>query len=51
VPDTIASESDAANEHSIYTTLPSFNGAAEALMEIALNEALQRGEEGRLQDV
>lgn len=36
IPETIASEVDAAsNVHSIYNTLPSFNGAAEALLEIA----------------
>jgi hypothetical protein len=45
VPDTIHSECDAANnEHSIYTTLPSFNAAAEALVEIAMNEAIARSE-------
>jgi hypothetical protein len=43
VPETIASESDAANEHSIYHTLPSFNAAAEALVELALNEGMYPG--------
>jgi hypothetical protein len=48
VPDTIVSECDAANnEHSIYTTLPSFNAAAEALVELAMNEAIARSEAGR----
>lgn len=47
VPETIASESDAANEHSIYHTLPSFNAAADALVEIAMgSDALARSAEG-----
>lgn len=48
VPQTIASESDAGNEYSIYHTLPSFNAAAEALVELAMGDSLLlRGEEGR----
>lgn len=44
IPDTILSEADATNVHSIYTTLPSFDGAAEALAEIAaINAAVTKG--------
>ena len=46
IPATILSEADAAgNVHSIYNTLPSFDGAAEALAEIAKHSAAHRLED------